>query len=812
MTPGDCPPHEMLEAVAAGMTVDGDFVAHLDCCADCRSELERLRVANAVADDVAAATAGRTADDRPEVPGFRFLHEIHRGGQGVVWLAEQVATRRRVAVKMLLAGRFATSRQRRRFEREIEVVAGLRHPAIVTVFESGTSADGQIFCAMEHVAGRPLDAWCRGEAPPLATRVALVARIAEAIGEAHRRGVIHRDLKPANILVDEAGDPHVLDFGLVRLENERDPERGAMLQTVEGEFLGTFAYAAPEQLTGDPSTIDTRADVYALGLLLFEAITGTRPFETPASIAELVEQRVDRIAPRPSSRVRGVGRELDLIVLKALDPDPGRRYDSAAAFADDLDRLRDGRPVLARGDGVGYLLTKALQRHTLPVVFASTVLVLIVASSIGLFLLYRQSEIRRRDAEAVEASIVEAFAFLNPQEGGSMEMRLPDLIERLEIVALRNLDDQPRVQARVLRLAGDSFCNLERFAEATRCFELAHQLESMLADERAEDASPGLAATEHDLGRVAYHAARGFRRAADAAELAGRDDEAKDLRDEAKVLVAEAEARYRAALIARHDLPDVDSEDRAMSMQHLATTLVESVAIEGGDVDPADPRFAEGESLLADALDLRMNARPVLPERIATTWNTLAVLRSTRGDEAGTIEAARRAAELVAEGDAPEGWAGRAQASLGRRLLLADQPHAAIEPLRRGLAICRVVYGEDTGFVRRLRLHLIDAHLLAGHGDDALARLEEAPIPVESPEGVEFELAKVDALAALGRHDDAIRSLEETIARRTPETGTIDRRLGRRRELLAGTNRPQPSDPLDDAIIRRWGDPIESPD
>ena len=804
MTTGDCPPHEMLEAVAAGMTVDGDFVAHLESCPACRGELDRLRVANALADDVAAATAGRSGDDRPEVPGFRFLHEIHRGGQGVVWLAEQTATRRPVAVKMLLAGRFATSRQRRRFEREIEVVAGLRHPAIVTVFESGTSVDGQIYCAMEYVDGLPLDAWCRGNAPSLEARVALLARIADAIGEAHRRGVIHRDLKPANILVDEAGDPHVLDFGLVRLENERDAERGEMLQTVEGEFLGTFAYAAPEQLTGDPTTIDTRADVYALGLLLFEVLTGSRPFETPASIAELVDQRVDRTAPRPSSRAKGVGRELDLIVLKALDPDPARRYDSAGEFADDLERWRDGRPVRARGDGLGYLLYKALQRHTLPAVFALTVLILVVASSIGLFLLYRESEVRRRDAEAVEASIVEAFAFLNPQEGGSMEMRLPDLIGRLEIVANRNLEDQPRVRARVLRLAGDSFCSLERFEEANRCFELAYALESTLADEADDGVSVGLAATEHDLGRVSYHAARGFRRAAETAAAAGRTEDATAFRGEAARLIADAEARYRAALAARETLVGVDTEDRAMSMQHLATTLVESVAIEGEGIDPNDGRFVEGERLLADALDIRLRRRPILTERVSTTWNTLAVLRSVRGDEAGTIEAAQRAADLVSEGDAPEGWAGRAQASLGRRLLRADRPEEAIEPLRRGFEICRVVYGDDLGFVRRVRLQLIEANLRSGHAEEARSRLRELPIPYDTPEGVEFEIAEVDVLVALGRRQEALAAIDVAIARRLTPDGGTDRRLERRRELLAGGVEASIDDPLDATIIARW--------
>lgn len=804
MAVDDCPPRELLEAVAAGMTIESGLVSHLESCADCRETLAGLRAANALADDV-ASNAGGTENARPAVPGFTFLHEIHRGGQGVVWLAEQVATRRRVAVKLLLAGRMATSRQRRRFEREIEVVAGLSHPAIVTVFESGVSSDGQVYCAMEFVEGRPLDGWCRGERPPIPERVSLLARIADAIGEAHRRGVIHRDLKPANILVDDVGDPHVLDFGLARLENERDPERGAMLQTVEGEFLGTFAYAAPEQLTGDPSSVDTRADVYALGLLLFEVITGERPFSTPASIAELVDQRVDRVAPRPSSRVRGVGRELDLIVARALDPEADRRYGTAGELADDLHRLLDGRPVRARGDGLGYLLWKAVQRHTLPVAFAAIVLVLIVGSSIALWQLYRESEVRRRDAEAVEAAIVEAFSFLNPQEGGSMDMRLPDLIERLEIVAMRKLDDQPRVQSRVLRLAGDSFCNLERFEAASRCFERTHDLETSLVGSEDRSASPGLAAAEHDLARVAYHAARERRRAADAADASGRHGDAAALRTEALARLRDAESRYRAALAARRRLAGVDSEDVAMSMQHLATTLVESIRIEAAG--PDDPRFAEGEDLLREALGIRLARRPLLAERVATTWNTLAVLRSVRGDEAGTIDAARRAAELVADDDAPEGWAGRAQASLGHRLLEAGRPEEAIEPLGRGLSICRAVYGDDIGFVRRLRLNLVEAMLRADRASEALERIEvfrreDSSLADPVGDGFELELARLDALVALARIDEA-RSGLDRIAGTTGATDP-DRRVERRLELLGGPGSSE-ADPLNADILDRWG-------
>ena len=201
---GKCPEPEMLEAVAGGMTVDPELSRHLAQCAECTRTLKKLRGANELLDEAAVIEGG--GGGRPtEVKGYRLKEEIHRGGQGVVWLAEQEGTRREVAIKMLLAGRFATSRQRRRFEREIEVVASLDHPAIVTVFESGITSDEQVYCAMEYVEGVPLDRWRSEVDATIPEAISMMERIAAAVAIAHRRGVIHRDLKPANVLVDTEG-------------------------------------------------------------------------------------------------------------------------------------------------------------------------------------------------------------------------------------------------------------------------------------------------------------------------------------------------------------------------------------------------------------------------------------------------------------------------------------------------------------------------------------------------------------------------------------------------------------------------------
>lgn len=803
----DCPDPEMLEAIAAGMTVDPELAGHLASCRRCSASLRELREANAFVDE-AAASLGHAGTDRPaEVPGYRLKRELHRGGQGVVWLAEQDGTRREVAIKMLLAGRFATSRQRRRFEREIEVVASLDHPCIVTVFESGITADEQIYCAMEYVEGLRLDEWRFDSDATLAEVVTMIERIAEAVATAHRRGVIHRDLKPPNVLVDKDGSPHVLDFGLARLENERDSERAELLATEAGEFLGTFTYAAPEQLSADPSAVDTRADVYAIGLLLFELVAGERPFPKPESVADLVTIRVQAHAPRLSSKVRGVGRELDLIVARALDPDPGRRYESAGDLAEDLRRLQDGRPVRARGDSIGYLAWKAMQRHRLSAAFAATIAILVVASTISLFVLYRQSEARRRQAVSVESAIVNAFRYLNPQDRGTMDMRAPDIVARLEQSALETLDDEPVVQAKVLRLSGDSFCNMERFDDAERCFVKVAEIESEIAAEQGVPFTPGTAFADHDLGRIAWFRAVDARRLAVDAGSAGRQEESARHAGEFEDRMSEAEAVYRRALAARRALPRVSREDLAMTLQHLAAVVQERSR--GEAIEVVEERLDEAERLMEEALALRLRIRPVPKELLATTWNSLARIRSARGMDDRAIEAARKAVDLAGVESAPRAWQGNAEVALGGFLLDAGRPSEAIDPLRRGLAISETVFGGGSPRVRRIRRDLGEAELLGGDPERTLAvisaPLSDEDLALSDPVRVSLSLLEVDALVRLGRGEQAIRAIELFVSS-TP--GAADDIRWMRRSARLGERRdtdPPDIDRLDAEIDERWG-------
>lgn len=802
---GGCPPPEVLEAIGAGMTVDQELAGHIKDCPACSRNLREFRKANALLEEAAGLGRLDSREAEVELPGYDLKREIHRGGQGVVWLAEQQGTRRRVAVKMLLAGRFATSRQRRRFEREIEVVASLDHPSIVTVFESGTFGDGQIYCAMEYVEGVAIDRWGVEQEASVADSVEMIARVAEAVAVAHRRGVIHRDLKPPNVLVDEEGRPRVLDFGLARMENERDTERAELLATEAGEFLGTFTYAAPEQLSGDPALIDTRADVYALGLLLFELVAGERPFARPDSIADLVTLRLGTDAPRLSTRRRGVGRELDQIVARCLDIDPARRYDSAGDLADDLRRLQDGRPVRARGDSLGYLVWKAVDRHRIPAAFILAIVVLVIGSAVSLLVLYRESEDRRIQAERVEGAIVKSFQYLNPAAEGSMRMRLPDLIARLEEIARDELAEEPVVQARVLRLAGDSFCNLEQFDDAERCFLTVESLQGSLAGEPGIS-TPGTAAAQHDLGRIGWFRAGAARRLADDARSAGRHEEAVAFDRRADLHLAEASDRYRAALAARRVLREVPLEDLAMTMQHLAAVL-ESAAT-ASEPDPGDPRLDEAETLMQQALLTRLRMDPVPKRLLVTTWNSLARIRSARGMDEAAVAAARKAVDLAESEGTPPAWRGSANAALGRFLVADDRYEEAVGSFERGLEISESVYGGSSGRVLRIRKDLGEILLLLGRPSETLEMVAPALEVVAGTDGdpivSAMALLEVDALVVLERPSEAVDRIDRWLA--AHPTSLEDVRWTRRRERLVDPDVPvfNAIGTIDEFIDRRW--------
>jgi tetratricopeptide (TPR) repeat protein/predicted Ser/Thr protein kinase len=327
---------------------------------------------------------------------YELLEEAGRGGQGVVFRARQPGTGREIALKRLLAGTFASASARRRFEREVEAVTALNHPGIVTIY-GVEEVEGAPLLAMEWIEGEPVTAWAAGR--PRAEILALFLQVCDAVQHAHQRGVLHRDLKPSNVVVDPGGRPRVLDFGLAKVASER----GGTV-SVSGGFVGTPAYAAPEQWRG--GEIDVRADVYSLGAILFEMLTGRRVLEGEGLEVLARAERSD--PPRPSSLVRSLSRELDAIVLQALSREPEARYQSVDALSGDVRRYLAGEAVLAHPPGAWYQLRKLVARNRLA---SGLVVVLLLATLVYALSSARQarhlSEQRNR---ALAASAAESLA------------------------------------------------------------------------------------------------------------------------------------------------------------------------------------------------------------------------------------------------------------------------------------------------------------------------------------------------------------------------------------------------------------------
>jgi serine/threonine-protein kinase len=324
---------------------------------------------NHSSDETAPVPTGPVREEH--LGDYVLLGEIARGGMGVVYRARQVSLNRVVALKMILAGQLASPAEVQRFHSEAEAVASLDHPHIVPVYEVGEH-QGQHYFSMKLIEGNCLAQQLPRLIEDPRTAARLLAVVARAVHFAHQRGIMHRDLKPANILLDAAGQPHVTDFGLAkRLE-------GPAGQTRSGAIVGTASYMAPEQATGQSKRVTTAVDVYALGAVLYELLTGRPPFkaETPLDTVLLVMEQ----EPLPPSRLRPrVPRDLETICLKCLRKDPQQRYASAEALAADLERYLRGEPIEARPTGTWERGVKWVRRHPAPAALVAVSLLAFVA-------------------------------------------------------------------------------------------------------------------------------------------------------------------------------------------------------------------------------------------------------------------------------------------------------------------------------------------------------------------------------------------------------------------------------------------------
>jgi serine/threonine-protein kinase len=298
---------------------------------------------NSAADNGVGSRMRNSECPLPQIEGYEVEGVLGRGAMGVVYRARQLQLKRTVALKMLLAGEYASPQELVRFVREAEAVAALQHPHVVQVYDVG-DLDGRPYFTMEFVDGGSLAEQLAGAPQPARHAAELMAALADAVHSAHTSGIIHRDLKPANILMTREGTPKIADFGLARHVDE-----GAEL-TRSGARVGTPSYMAPEQVIGKARTIGPAADIYGLGAVLYEILTGRPPFRGETAV-ETQRQVIHDEPVSPSRLNTKVPRDLETICLKCLSKEPSRRYASAAALADDLRSMGQGRPIQARPTG-----------------------------------------------------------------------------------------------------------------------------------------------------------------------------------------------------------------------------------------------------------------------------------------------------------------------------------------------------------------------------------------------------------------------------------------------------------------------------
>jgi len=640
-----------------------DRPAFLDqaCAGDheLRAEVE-VMLAGAEADDFLQAPAALLAAPLVEdeavqgghralegllVGPYRLIRELGHGGMGVVYLAERADGQfeQQVALKLIKRG-MDSEEILRRFLAERQVLARLNHAHIARLLDGGITDQGQPWFAMEYVEGIPLDRYCESKELSIEQRLTLFREVCEAVQYAHRNLVVHRDLKPSNILVTSAGEIKLVDFGIAKALYQESADETA---TGTEYRLMTPEYAAPEQVRGEPVT--TATDVYALGAILYELLTGRRAHQLTGRSRVERERVICEVEPEPpSAAVRGTSTErrlrgdLDVIVLMALRKNPLRRYPSVEALLEDLERHRSGLPVRARPDSVTYRARKFFGRHRLAVGAAVIVFLSLAAGLAGTLWQARATSREAAKARAVRNFVVSLFRVSKPEESRGREITARELLERGASRIDTGLARQPELQAEMLDVLGVIHRDLGLYPEADSLLRRAVQLSRL----RYGEGHPEVAAKLTNLASVL--AARGDYGQAEsllirAHDILRRTQGPRDTTVTTALSALASVTRMKGSFARAESLSQqalrTDRERLGGDPLRVATDLdnLGEVQEEAGELKGADSSYQEALALRRSLLD------PNHPQVIMSLYH-LARLREKQGE---FVEAERLEREVL---------------------------------------------------------------------------------------------------------------------------------------------------------------------